>query len=153
MGRVKPREPVADRETDIRDAKQVYLSDEVTSIHSVHSILSISYSTLQNRCRGAQPQSIAHKKEQLLTPEEEKSIVHFCEAVNDLGYALQGKMVKDFGLSLLTPYCRWQLGKHWITHIVIWHPGITSKFSKGLDSHRAKANDPVILRDFFSKVS
>jgi hypothetical protein len=81
---VKPKEPVADRENDIRDAKQAYLSGEVTSIRSAASIYGIAYGTLRDRLRGAQPRSIAHEKEQLLTPEEEKSIVRFCEALDDL---------------------------------------------------------------------
>ena len=153
MGRVKPREPVCDRENDIRDAKQVYLSGEVTSICSAASIYGIPYGTLQDRLRGAQPQSITHEKEQLLTPEEEKSIVRFCEALDDLGHPLQGKMVKDFALSLLPPQRHRQLRKHWITCFLNRHPGITSKFSQRLDRQRANANDPIILKDFFRKVS
>jgi hypothetical protein len=153
MGRVKPREPVADRENDIRDAKQAYLSGEVTSICSAASIYSISYGTLRDRLRGAQPRSIALEKEQLLTPEEEKSIVTFCEALDDLGHPLHRKIVKDFALSLLPPQRHQQLGKHWITRFLNRHPGITSKFSQRLDRQRANANDPVILRDFFRKVS
>jgi hypothetical protein len=112
MGRVKPREPVADRENDIQDAKQAYLGGEVISIHSGALIYSILYGTLRDRLRGAQPWSIAHEKEQLLTSEEQKSIVRFCEALDDLGHPLQGKMVKDFVLSLLPPQRRRQLGKH-----------------------------------------
>jgi hypothetical protein len=96
MGRVKPREPVADRENNIQNAKQAYFIGEVTSIRSVASIYGIPYGTLRDLLRGAQPRSIAHEKEQLLTPEEEKLIVRFCEALDDLGHPLQGKIVKDF---------------------------------------------------------
>jgi len=94
----------------------------------------------------------AHQKEQLLTPEEEKSIVRFCETLDDLGHPLQGKMVKAFEMSLLPPHRGQQLGKHWMTCFLNRHPTITTKFSQHLDRQRASGNDPAILKDFFRKV-
>jgi hypothetical protein len=153
MGGVNRREPAADRENDIRKAKHAYLSGEVASIGAAASTYSIPFGTLRDRFRGAQPRSIIHDNKQLLTPEDEKSIIRFCEPLDDLGHPLQGKMVKDFALSLLPPQRRRQLGKHWITRFLNRHPGITSKCSQRLVCQRANANDPVILRDFFRKVS
>ena len=88
MGRVKRREPATDRENDIREAKHAYLSGEVASIRAAASTYGIPFGTLRDRLRGTQPRSIAHENEQLLTPEEEKSIVRFCEALDDLGHPL-----------------------------------------------------------------
>jgi len=64
--------------------------------------LGIPYGTLRDQSRGAQPRSAAHEKEQLLTVEEGKSIVRFCETLDDLGHPLQVKMVKAFAMSLLS---------------------------------------------------
>jgi hypothetical protein len=125
MGRVKPRDPAADRGNDIQDDKQAYLNGKVTSICSAASTYGTPYDTLRERLRGVQPHCAAHEKEQLLTPEEEKSIVGFCEALDDLGHPLQGKMVTEFALSLLPPQRRRQLGKHRITRFLNRHPGIT----------------------------
>jgi hypothetical protein len=107
MGKVKPREPAADRENNIWDANQAYLNGEVTSIRSAVSTYGIPCGTLRARLRGAQPSSTAHEMEQLLTPEKEKLIVRYCESLDDLGHPLQGKMFKEVALSLLPPQrCR-----------------------------------------------
>jgi hypothetical protein len=58
---------------------------------------------LRDRLQGAQPRVEAHQSEQILSVEEEKSIVRFCEALDDLGHPLKVKMVKAFAMSLLPP--------------------------------------------------
>jgi hypothetical protein len=103
MGRVKCSD-ATDRENDIRAAKHAYRSGLEPSIHTAASTYGILYGTLRDRLRGAQPRSAAHEKEQLLTLEEEKSIVRFCETLDDLGHPLQAKMVKSFAMSLLPPH-------------------------------------------------
>jgi len=151
MGRVKCSD-ATDRENDIREAKHAYRSGLEPSIRAAASTYGIPYGTLRDRLRGAQPRSAAHEKEQLLTLEEEKSIVRFCETLDDLGHPLQAKMVKAFAMSLLPPHRRLQLGKHWMTRFLNRHPAVTAKFSQRLDRQRANANDPAILKDFFRKV-
>jgi len=133
MGRVKSRDATTDRGNEICKAKHVYLSGLEPSICTAASTYGISYSTLRDRLRGAQPRSAAHEKEQLLTLEEEKSIVRFCETLDDLGYPLQAKMVKAFAMSLLPPHRRRQLRKHWMTRFLHRHPAIAAKFSQRLD--------------------
>jgi hypothetical protein len=129
MGRVKCREPAGYRENDIWEAKHAYLSGEVASIHAAAATYGIPFGTLRDCLSGAQPRSIVHENKQLLTPEEEKSIVRFSKALDDLGHQLQGKMVKDCVLSLLPLQRHLQLRKHWITRFLNRHPSITSKFS------------------------
>jgi hypothetical protein len=152
MGRVKCRDAASDRENEIREATHAYRTGLEPSIRAAASTYGIPYGTLRDRLRGAQPRGAAHEKEQLLTPEEEKSIVRFCETLDDLGHPLQGKMVKAFAMSLLPSHRRRQLGKHWMTRFLNRHPAITTKFSQRLDRQRANANDPAILKDFFRKV-
>jgi hypothetical protein len=105
MGRVKCSDST-DRENDIREAKHAYHSGLEPSIRAAASIYGIPYGTLGDQLRGAQPRSAAHEKEQLLTLEEEKSIVRFCETLDDLGHPLQAKMVNSFATSLLPPHWR-----------------------------------------------
>jgi hypothetical protein len=106
MGGVKCRDTAIDRENEIHEAKHAYCTGLEPSIHAAASTYGIPYGTLRDRLRGAQPQGAAHEKEQLLTPEEEKSIVRFCETLDDLGHPLQGKMVKTFAMSLLPSHWR-----------------------------------------------
>jgi len=105
MGRVKCRD-ATDRENDICEAKRAYHSGLEPSIHAAASTYGVPYGPLRDRLRGAQPRSAAHEQEQLLTLEEVKSIVRFCETLDDLGHPLQAKMVKAFAMSLLPPHRR-----------------------------------------------
>jgi len=106
MGRVKCRDAVTDRENQIRESKHAYHSGLEPSIRAAASTYGITCGTLQDQLRGAQPRSAAHEKEQLLTLAEEKSIVRFCETLDDLGHLLQAKMVKAFAMSLPPPHRR-----------------------------------------------
>jgi hypothetical protein len=151
MGRVQCRNAVIDRENEIHKAKHAYHTDLEPSIRATALTYGIPYGALQDQLSGAQPKGAAHEKEQLLSPEGEKSIVRFSETLDDLGHLLQGKMVKAFVMSLLPSHRRRQLGKHWMTHFLNLHPAITTKFSQHLDRQRANANDPAILKDFFAR--
>ena len=151
MGLVKCRDAAIDREIEFHEAKHAYCTGLEPSICAAASTYDIPFWTLRDQLRGAQPRGAAHGKEQLPTSEEEKSIVRFCETLDDLGHPLQGKMVKAFAMSLLPAHWRRQLGKHWMTHILNHHPAITTKFSQRLDRQRANANDPANLKDFVSQ--
>jgi len=151
MERAKCRDTAIDRENEICKAKHAYHTGLQLSIHTTALTYSIQYETLRDQLRGAQPRGAAHENEQLRTPEEEKSIVRFCETLDDLGHPLQGKMVKAFVISLLHSHWRRQLGKHWMSSFPNRHPAITTKFSQRLDRQRANGNDPAILKDFFSQ--
>jgi hypothetical protein len=98
------------------------------------------------------PKGATHEKEQLLTPEEEKSIERFCETLANLGHLLQGKMVMAFAMSLLPSQQRQQLGKLRTTRFLNSHPAIIANFTQRLDRKLANANDPAFLKDFFQKV-
>jgi hypothetical protein len=105
MGRVKCSN-ATDRENNIRKTKHVYHSGLEPSIRAAASTYGVPYGALRDRLRGAQPRSVVHEKEQLLTLEEEKSIVRFCKTLDDLGHLLQAKMVKAFAMSLVPPHWR-----------------------------------------------
>jgi len=94
MGTVNCRDAATHIENEIRKAKHAYTSGFQRSINAPAWTYGIPYGTLWDWLGGAQPRSAAHKKEQLQTPDEEKSIVRFCETLDDLGHLLQGKMVK-----------------------------------------------------------
>ena len=111
-----------------------------------------AYGTLRGRLQGAKPHNDAHSHEQIFSVEEEKAIVRFCVILDDWGHPLRGSLVKAFGMFLLPPVRRRQLGNHWLTHFLNRLPAVMSKFSQRLDRQRANASDPVILKDYFRKV-
>jgi len=110
MGGVKSRAAAPDRENQIREAKHAYHSGLEPSNCGAASTSGIPYGTFRDRLRGAHPRSAAHEKELLLTLEEEKSIVRFCETLDDFGYPFQAKMVEASAMSRLPPHWQQQLG-------------------------------------------
>jgi hypothetical protein len=112
-----------------------------------YTIWNLARLTQRSTAKGA-----AHEKEYLLTPKEEKSIVRFCETLDNLGNPLHGKSIKAFAMSLLLSHRQRQLGNRWMTCFLNRHCAITTKFSQRLDRQRDNANDPAIWNDFFRKV-
>lgn len=152
MGRVKPRQSECDREASIKQARDDYIHGREPSIRSAALTYGVPYGTLRGRLQGAQTRQEARIEQQVLTPQDEKAIVRFCKALDDLGHPLKLKMVKGFAMSLLHPKQRRELGKHWLTRFLNRHPELAAKFSQRLDRQRANANDPAILKDYFRKV-
>jgi hypothetical protein len=95
---------------------------------------------------------VAHHHQQLLTDQEEKSIVCFCNTLDDYGHPVNMQILKGFAKSLLpVSKCR-EVGKHWATRFLNCHPELAARFSQCLDRQRANASDPAIIKDFFGKV-
>ena len=105
-GQVKERKAASGREKDLQDAKEAYLTQQEPSIRHAALTYHVPYGTLRDRVQGAKPRNKAHQQEQ------EKAIVRFCEALDDLGHPLRSSLVKDFAISLLPPSRRRELGKH-----------------------------------------
>jgi len=151
MGRVQCRDTVVDIENEICEAKYVYHTGLESSIRAAASTYGVPYGFLPDRLWWAQPIGAENQNEQLLTPEEEKSIVTFCETLDDLGHQLQGKMIKAFVMSLVPSQQQQQLHKNWTSCFLNCHPASSIKYSQRLDGQGANANVPAIMKDFFSQ--
>jgi hypothetical protein len=132
--------------------KKNYLAGIEPSIRSAASTYGLPYSTLRDRLRGTQSASVAHHHEQLLTDQEEKSIVRFCNTLDDYGHPANMRILKGFAKSLLPLSKRREVGKHWATRFLNRHPELAARFSQRLDRQRANASDPAIIKVFFRKV-
>jgi hypothetical protein len=83
MGRVNLRVPACECENNIQNGCKDCINGVEPSIHSAASSYGVPYGTLRDRLQGAQSRVEAHQSEQILSVEEEKSIVRFCEALDD----------------------------------------------------------------------
>ena len=142
MGKVKERKAASAREKDLQDAKEAYLTQLEPSIRQAALTYHVRYGTLQDRLQGAKPCNEAHQQEQLLSVEEEKAIVRFCEALDDLGHPLHSSLVKDFAISLLPPSRRRELGKYWLTRFLNQNPSL---YPSSVSALIAKEQMPMIL--------
>ena len=153
MGPVKPCRDDKEHEESIRLAKQDFISGIEPSIRSAARTYNIPYTTLRDRLHGLQTRAETHQELQLLTVPGEKAIVRFCQTLDDWGRPVTIKILKQFAqLQSLLPGQQ-RVGKHWAGRFLKRNPALAAKFSHRLDRQRANASDPIILRDYFYKVS
>ncbi|RPB19068.1 hypothetical protein L211DRAFT_871484, partial [Terfezia boudieri ATCC MYA-4762] len=92
MGRVKAREEAAKarakREGTIKKALDT-IQAGIMSLRDAESAFEIPYSTLRGRLLGAKPHSIAHSKQQILTPTDEKAVVRLVTRLENCGFPPQ----------------------------------------------------------------
>ena len=113
----------------------------------------VAYSSLRGRLQGRVSRKISHLKLQVLTEYEEKSIVKWCEHLDEWRHSAQMALVEGMAEAIVA----WRikdpaLGNNWITRFLSWHPNLAKKLSTWLDRERALANDPVVFKDYFNKV-
>ena len=129
MGRVKPRVPDCDHKNNLQNTGKDYITPDELSICSAAYTYGIPYGTLYDWPQCAQPWVEAHESEQIPWVEEEKSIVMFCEALDNLDHSWNGKLLKELVMILLPSGRWWQFGKHCSTQVLNVYFCIALKFS------------------------
>ena len=124
MGRVKPCRDDKEHEESIRLAKQDFISVIEPSIRSAARTYNIPYTTLRDRLHGLQTHTEAHRELQLLSVQEEKAIVSFCQTLDDWGHPVTIKILKQFAQSLLPGQQR--VGKHWAGRFLKHNPALAA---------------------------
>ena len=66
-----------------------------------HAPTTFPITTLRNRLNGLQTRAEAHQEFQLLSVQEEKAILLFCQTLDDWGHLVTIKILKQFAQSLL----------------------------------------------------
>jgi hypothetical protein len=152
MGRLKGRAK-EERENLIQLAIKDYYKTLEPSIRASAEKFSIPWSTLRDRLRGAQSRRESHRHQQLLTEYEEKSIVQWCERMDDWGFPLRLSLVKEMAAYLVSKRASGRkLGRHWLTRFLDRNPELSSRFTGRIERQRAFANNPRLLKDYFDKV-
>lgn len=152
MGRLKGRQ-LEEREEHIKLAIEYYTSARDPSLRQSAEKFGIPYSTLRDRLQGVQNRRESHRRQQLLTEHEEKSIVQWCQRMDDWGFPLKLGLVKEMAAYLIKKrHCGHKLGVHWLGRFLDRNPEIQSRFTTRLERQRAYADNPVLLKDYFEKV-
>jgi len=100
---IKPRKQ-NEAEERIEKAINHYQQSDEPSIRPSAEKYGVPYSTLQGRLQGRVPQEIGHQKMLVLTEYEEKSIVRWCERLDEWGHPAQLGMVKGMAEAIVS---RW----------------------------------------------
>ena len=137
----------------IQQAIQHYQSSDKPSLRWSAEKFGIAYSTLRGRLKGRQERGKGHQRRQVLSEYEEKSIVRWCERLDEWGDPARLAVVKGMAEALVARRVKDRaLGKNWMTRFLRRHPGLAVKLGTRLDRQRALASDPVLLKDYFTKV-
>jgi len=143
-------------EERLQAAIQAIKSGQESNVATACEAFDVKRRTLYRRLAGTTlPRVAAHEEQQRLTPSEEKAIVKWCFTQDDIGFPPRLDMVKDMAIHLefkRTGEVPPPLGKNWISRFLRRHPDLALKLSSQLERQRAYANNPEILRDYFSKL-
>ena len=137
----------------IQQAIQHYQTSEKPSLRLSAEKFGIAYSTLRGRLQGRQARATRLQRRQALSEYEEKSIVRWCERLDEWGHPARLAVVKGMAEAMVARRVKDRsLGKNWVTRFLRRHPGLAVKLGTRLDRQRVFASDPVLLKDYFSKV-
>jgi len=74
--------------------------------------------------------------------------------MDDWGFPLKLPLVHEMAEYLVKKRnCSRRLGKHWLTRFLNRNPELSSKFTARLERQRAFAENPAVIKDYFSKVN
>jgi len=140
-------------EATLQKAINHYRHSDKPSICASAEKHGVAYSTLRGRLQGKVSREVGHLKLQVLTQYEEKSIVRWCECLDEWGHPAWMALVKSMAEAIVARRIKDRaLGKNWITRFLNRHPNLATKLSTHLDRQRALANDPVVFKDYLNKV-
>ena len=89
----------------------------------------------------------------MLSEYEEKSIVRWCERLDEWGHPACLAVVKGMAEAMVARRVKDRtLGKNWVIRFLRRHHGLATRLGTQLDRQRALASDPVLLKDYFNKV-
>lgn len=144
----------ATTESRVVAAMKDYNNGKFKNIKDAATAHDVTYGRLRNRLVGIEPKGKAHTDQQLLTPIEEKTMVAWILQLDDWGFPLRMKYVKDMATHFVRSHGvkNPNLGVNWTSRFLTRHPQLETKFAVRLDKQRGYANNPHIIRDFFKKV-
>ena len=130
-----------------------YQTSDKPSLRLSAEKFGIAYSTLRGQLHGRQARATRLQRQQVLSEYEEKSIVCWCERLDEWGHPDHLSVVKRRAEAIVA--CRVKdraLAKNWVTRFLWRHPRLAVKLATRLDRQRVFASDPVLFKDYFSKV-
>ena len=152
MPRIKERK-LDEAEERLQAAIKHYQESEDPSIRCSAEKFAVAYSTLRVRLKGRQSRVMGHLGMQVLTEYEEGSLIRWCEGLDEWGHPARLAIVRSMAEAIVARRVNDRpLGKNWIVRFLNRHPHLAAELSTRLDRQRALASDPVVLKDYFTKV-
>ena len=132
MGKVRIRsEKKGGDRTQLANAIRAYRDKKYTSIRAAAESYGVPYSTFYGRLNGGrQNRLVAHEKDQIIAPAEEKAIVNWITRLDNRRFPPRVDMVVYQAKKILQARGGdLKLGSHWTSQFLNRHPQLASKFS------------------------
>jgi len=146
----------SDYESRIQHALTTLKSEPTLSIRAAAVRFGVPRSTLRDRHFGkSQPRNQAHKKQQLLTEEEENEVVAWIERLDHIGIPPRLSHIHDMVAVIVKGHEEWEkatVGKHWISRFLDRHIEIASRLASRIDCQRESAAQPASIKSFFDRL-
>jgi hypothetical protein len=131
-----------------------FRAGQYPSIRKCAEAFDVNHATLARRIRGQRSRRTAHEEQQLLSSEQEESIVRWILELEVTGNAINHAQLRAMVLLI----CRvsggsTRLGRHWIYRFIHRHPEIATKIGRKIDHERVQAVTPDIVQAFFTQVA
>ena len=146
----------SDYERRIQHALTTLKSDPALSIRAAGVKFGVSRTTLRNRDFGkTQPRNQAHKKQQLLTEEEENEMVAWVKRLDNIGIPPRLSHLHEMANVIVRGRQEGEavsVGKHSISRFLDRHIEIASQFASRIDSQRESASHPASIKSYFDRL-
>ena len=141
-------------ESQVLAAMRAYKAGKFSNIRDAAMAHGITYGKLRNRLAGISTRSESHISQQNLTPAEERVLVSRILQLDQWGFPPQIQYIRDLATHFIRSHGKSSttIGKNWTMQFLKRHPSLECKFAARLDKQRGFANNPLIVRDFFTKV-
>jgi hypothetical protein len=121
-----------------------------TSVRKIARAHGVVLSTLQARINGGLSRLEANQAMQRLTAGEEDALQDWMLELASWGWPVRPEQLRGMATELLHDKGDLEeLGIHWTEQYLNRHLVLKTKYVAGLDKARAKAQDPVIIQDWF----
>ncbi|KAL9568850.1 hypothetical protein ACKAV7_006995 [Fusarium commune] len=128
-------------------------NDPKLSIRRAATIYEIKEQRLRRRRNGIQSRVNWIPKSRKLSDLEEEVIVQFILDLDSRGFPPRLRGVEEMANRLLADRNASPVGKRWASNFIKRHPELKMRFFRKYDYQRAKCEDPIIIRNWFTLVA
>ena len=141
-------------ESQVHAAIRAYKAVKFANIRDAATPHAITYRILRNPLAGIPTRAEFHISQHNSTPAEKRVLVSRILQLDQWGFSPQIQYLQDLATHFIRSHGRSSatIGKNWTTQFLKRHPSLDSTFAARLDKQWGFANNPGIVRHFFTKV-
>ena len=134
-------------------AIDAFKKNRFKTLKEVASSYDVPRTTLRRRIAGSASRAHQSANCQKLSNNEESTLLAWILDMDRRGLPLQVSVVHHLAQLLVSARIPSAIiGKNWVNRYVKRHPGLISKYTRKYDYQRAKCEDPMLIKSWFTRV-